>query len=207
MEDNVFSDHLNKSPGFIFKPYIDPPRIKMEDIELFSDEILEAAKTKVVQIRQRISELKRQRDACLISNELEDWESSETKEISRLLCETKFDGEYEVLKKWEKYWYRLIKIITQPERDTSNEITPEKIAQAKEVPIDSLYTGELKRVGGRFTGLCPFHTEKTPSFFIFESTNSFYCFGCKEHGDSVTFVMKSQGYNFIDAVKSLCGLT
>ena len=49
----------------------------------------------------------------------------------------------------------------------------------------------LKRAGSNFNGLCPFHSEKTPSFTVFPATKSFYCFGCGAGGDAITFVMKS----------------
>src|SRR6476620_7947395 len=46
----------------------------------------------------------------------------------------------------------------------------------------------LKRVGRRFQGLCPFHTEKTPSFSVSPEKNVWYCFGCQKSGDAITFV-------------------
>lgn len=61
---------------------------------------------------------------------------------------------------------------------------------------------ELARRGARQVGLCPFHTEKTPSFFIFQD-NHFKCFGCGEHGDVIDFVQKLYGLSFKDALKHL----
>jgi DNA primase len=59
----------------------------------------------------------------------------------------------------------------------------------------------LRRRGRSFTGLCPFHTEKTPSFTVSEERGFFHCFGCGEHGDVFAFVMKTQSLPFPDAVR------
>ena len=61
---------------------------------------------------------------------------------------------------------------------------------------------ELKRSGTRHVGLCPFHTEKTPSFYIFPD-NHFKCFGCGVHGDSIDFIQKLHGLSFPDALRHL----
>jgi DNA primase len=61
---------------------------------------------------------------------------------------------------------------------------------------------EVKRYGARHVGLCPFHDEKTPSFFIFDN-NRFKCFGCGAHGDSIDFIQKLYGLSFQDALKHL----
>ena len=61
---------------------------------------------------------------------------------------------------------------------------------------------ELRRSGTRYVGLCPFHTEKTPSFSIFQD-NHYKCFSCGEHGDVIDFVQKMYGLSFRDALKHL----
>lgn len=61
---------------------------------------------------------------------------------------------------------------------------------------------ELKRSGTRLSGLCPFHQDRTPSFFVFQD-NKFKCFGCQESGDVIDFVQKMYGLSFRDALKHL----
>ena len=62
----------------------------------------------------------------------------------------------------------------------------------------------LKRTGSRLTCCCPFHDEKTPSFFVSPNRNSWHCFGaCDEGGDAISFVMKKEGINFDTAVRKL----
>src|SRR5690606_12751111 len=61
----------------------------------------------------------------------------------------------------------------------------------------------LKRAGKDFRALCPFHHEKTPSFYVVPSKGFFKCFGCGESGDVFSFLMKHQGLSFTDAVRQV----
>ncbi len=61
----------------------------------------------------------------------------------------------------------------------------------------------LKRRGRNLVGLCPFHSEKTPSFNIYPENGSFYCFGCGVGGDVITFIMKIENLDYVEAVKYL----
>ncbi|WP_294778360.1 DNA primase [uncultured Eubacterium sp.] len=70
------------------------------------------------------------------------------------------------------------------------------------VDVVSSYVS-LKKRGNTYVGLCPFHNEKTPSFTVYENTQSFYCFGCGAGGDSVSFMRKIENLDYIDAVKLL----
>lgn len=79
-------------------------------------------------------------------------------------------------------------------------------AQAKQVPIETLCKVPYKKSGtNTFVLLCPFHTEKTPSFTIFAKTNTFFCFGCNVKGDAIAFYQKMYGFDFVEAVKRLTG--
>jgi len=61
----------------------------------------------------------------------------------------------------------------------------------------------LKRAGSNFSGLCPFHSEKTPSFTVFSSSKNFYCFGCGAGGDVITFIMKAENLDYPSALEFL----
>ncbi len=62
---------------------------------------------------------------------------------------------------------------------------------------------ELKRRGSSFLGRCPFHNEKTPSFSVNREKNIFHCFGCHEHGDVISFIMKHENVSYVEALKIL----
>ncbi len=61
----------------------------------------------------------------------------------------------------------------------------------------------LKRRGKNLVGLCPFHSEKTPSFTVYPDNGSFYCFGCGAGGDVITFVRRMENLDYVEAVKFL----
>jgi DNA primase len=61
----------------------------------------------------------------------------------------------------------------------------------------------LKKSGRRWSGLCPFHGEKTPSFSVNAEEGRYYCFGCRASGDQITFVREMQHLDFIDALRLL----
>lgn len=71
--------------------------------------------------------------------------------------------------------------------------------------IESVVAGyvTLTGTGQNLKGLCPFHNEKTPSFFVNPSKQLFKCFGCGEGGDVIKFVMKREGMTFLEAVREL----
>lgn len=61
----------------------------------------------------------------------------------------------------------------------------------------------LKRRGRILTGLCPFHSEKTPSFTVYPETQSYYCFGCGSGGDVITFIKNIENLDYIESVRYL----
>src|SRR5579862_2643134 len=63
----------------------------------------------------------------------------------------------------------------------------------------------LTKKGREFEGLCPFHNEKTPSFFVNDDKAFYHCFGCGAHGDAVSFVINTEGLSFPEAVERLAG--
>jgi DNA primase len=84
--------------------------------------------------------------------------------------------------------------------------TPGSVAEIKSrLPVVEIVgeTVNLKRAGSTWKGLCPFHVEKTPSFTVSPERESWHCFGCGEHGDIFTFVMKRDGLDFREALGRL----
>lgn len=61
----------------------------------------------------------------------------------------------------------------------------------------------LKRAGNNMNGLCPFHSERTPSFTVFPATQSFYCFGCGAGGDVISFIMRTENLDYRAALELL----
>ena len=64
----------------------------------------------------------------------------------------------------------------------------------------------LTKKGQNYWGCCPFHNEKTPSFAVNEDKGFYHCFGCGEHGDIISFVMKSENLEFKEAIKELADM-
>ena len=75
--------------------------------------------------------------------------------------------------------------------------------QIKINDVVSKYTKPEKRIKNGWQGICPFHNEDKPSLTVFEDTNSWYCFGCSEGGDSIAFIERKENLGFKDAVEYL----
>jgi DNA primase len=85
-------------------------------------------------------------------------------------------------------------------------VSPEEIQHIRSATDLVALIGEhvaLRKSGHRWTGLCPFHAEKTPSFSVNAEDGLYYCFGCRASGDAITFVRETQHLDFIDAVRQL----
>ncbi len=85
-------------------------------------------------------------------------------------------------------------------------IAPDKIAEIRDsvdlVALISEYV-PLRRQGARFVGLCPFHSEKSPSFGVARGRDFYYCFGCRASGDAIKFLGHVEGLSFIEALEKL----
>jgi len=85
-------------------------------------------------------------------------------------------------------------------------ILDEDVARVREatnmVAVVSEHVG-LKRVGRRYQGLCPFHSEKTPSFSVNPELGLYHCFGCGEGGDAIRFIREVEHLDFVTAVERL----
>ncbi len=82
------------------------------------------------------------------------------------------------------------------------EVIEEIVSRTDIVQLISGYV-TLKRAGSNMVGLCPFHSERSPSFTVFQGTNSFYCFGCSAAGDAISFVRRIENLDYPDAVEFL----
>ncbi|MGC6439491.1 MAG: DNA primase [Candidatus Puniceispirillaceae bacterium] len=76
------------------------------------------------------------------------------------------------------------------------------------VPLSSLVQKRVKLVkkGNRMNGLCPFHNEKTPSFYVNDDDGFYHCFGCQASGDAITYLREQDGMSFMEAVRHLAEL-
>ena len=86
-------------------------------------------------------------------------------------------------------------------------ITPEFIDELKlRNRIEDVVSSyvNLKHTGSSYVGLCPFHSERTPSFHVSPSRSMFHCFGCGAGGDVITFVMRAENLDYISALEVLC---
>lgn len=79
------------------------------------------------------------------------------------------------------------------------------LEKAREYPILSIAERELKlrKNGNNYLALCPFHNEKSPSFYIYTSGNNYHCFGCGAHGDVISLTQQIYGLEFKEAIKLL----
>ena len=85
-------------------------------------------------------------------------------------------------------------------------IPPEKIDEIRAATdiVDLIgAVVKLKKRGKNYLGLCPFHTEKTPSFNVSAERQMYHCFGCGVHGNAIGFLMEHSGMSFVDAVRDL----
>ncbi|MCL1902014.1 MAG: DNA primase, partial [Alphaproteobacteria bacterium] len=87
----------------------------------------------------------------------------------------------------------------------SNNFNDELRARLSIVDIVGKRVPLIKK-GQNFWGCCPFHNEKTPSFSVNEQKGFYHCFGCGEHGDIISFLMKSQNMQYIDAIRELANM-
>ena len=84
----------------------------------------------------------------------------------------------------------------------SDDLIEEVRAANDVVDVISSYV-KLTKKGSSYFGLCPFHNEKSPSFSVSPGKQMYYCFGCGEGGNTISFIMKYENYTFQEAVKYL----
>jgi len=155
-------------------------------------------------------------------NEWQNKRSALTKELNRKLQITKLGASNESDRffwtEWFKFKYRdeiseadknvsrlkrLIALSNNDSRISSNE---NQIENALTVPISSVIQIKLRKSGNKLCGLCPLHNDKSPSFFIYPESNSFYCYGCNKGGNVINLVRFLHNYTFPEAIKFLNNL-
>src|SRR6476620_7192613 len=85
-------------------------------------------------------------------------------------------------------------------------LTPQFLDELRGRPSLSALIGttpKLTKAGREHKGCCPFHNEKTPSFYVNDDKGFYHCFGCSAHGDAIKWMTDQRGLPFIDAVKEL----
>ena len=127
-------------------------------------------------------------------------------QVSWALSDMKDDFENDTrLEELKRYWmWNETRAHHRIESDRQNFDT--LIAMAKKVPLERLIGKTVRRSGNNtLTTLCPLHDEKSPSFTIFQNTNTYYCFGCHAFGDSINLYEALNGVDFAEAVRALAG--
>jgi hypothetical protein len=102
--------------------------------------------------------------------------------------------------------YRLQNVI-EGKPAPKGRLTDDAIETARNYPIQDLFDIEFRRSGNKLVGLCPFHAEKSPSFYVFLNQNRAHCFGCQKSLDSIGAYMEVSGCDFKTAVVALAGST
>jgi len=148
----------------------------------------------------------------IFSENTEDIKSALLENIHNTIVEVKkehaFVTEY-INKLHEEVWQSCIQYQiqerTQHMQLALKRIIARHIERAKEFPIQELYEGKLRRAGKNLLGTCPFHSEKTASFYI-TPQNKFKCFGCGAYGDSIEFYKRLNNLTSKDFIKIIRAL-
>ncbi len=204
---------MNKQPfdhifyGKYFKNFVYPTYSGV-DVSGFEDALTEIIPQKLESLLERASILKQEKELRLekITKNIKKGTFDEYFNVSIVMHEF---SEYYVIQKWLNYWlnlwYKINPHALPPklQKKLNFLLDAQDIEKAKQSPIQGHYEGRLRLVGSRFTGLCCFHEEKTPSFYIFPD-NRWHCFGaCSTGGDVINFIMKLKKLTFPEAVRYL----
>lgn len=190
------------SNHFRYPPYMPSD----EEIKTFTDGLKTSIPPKLRELLDRRDFLKSKHNKDLRFVLRKTRKGSPEEYFLTLLAEHEY-VEVIIIQKWLQYWLTIWQKVTrqplppkfQARIDKIDNLTKNK---ANLHPIKNLYEGQLRQFGSRLIGLCPLHQEKTASFFIFLD-NHFHCYGCSEHGDAISFVMKLKNLTFPEAVRYL----
>jgi len=101
---------------------------------------------------------------------------------------------------------RKLKTVLHPNLTRPKMFGKMAVERAGNTPIQSIVDFTLKKSGKAFVGRCPFHIDRTPSFYIYLDTNTYHCYGCLAHGDAIKFIMESCKIPFKKAVRLLLAI-
>lgn len=169
----------------------------------FFPEIKEMLPIKIFDLEQAVKEKEAEISGHL--NRIEEMEVDNfSKWFGREVVKMEFMLE---LLKHDRELFRLKRYARLSNPGASKKISnfQEKLEVARSYPIYEVARQyiELKQTGNNFTGLCPFHNEKTPSFYIYTQQGTYHCFGCQAHGDVINLTMELHGVDFKNAVEIL----
>lgn len=192
-----------KKKGASMYHYVYPTQVSDDLIKTFNDGLLETVWPKLEECHDRFKELLKKEKQAIKFISMPGWNETEKMIATRLLAETLKEKVF--IQKWERYWLEIaLKLKEYKPRVKKELITDMDVQRAKEYSLTKLYGKEMRHSYGRALGLCPFHEENTPSFTIYENENTYHCFGCGVHGDSINYLMETENVGFIEAVKRLC---
>ncbi len=199
-------DHVKK--GKVFKHFLTPPKFPTnEEIGELRDGVILIIPAKLKELLQYLEKLTKDRKRKLRSIPRDTRTGTNEEWFLALLAEHEFAEAY-IVQAWIRYWLDLWNKVSSKPLPSRIQIRLDRIDdytknKANQHSIRNLYPGQLRQSGSRLTGLCPFHEERTPSFFIFPN-NTWFCFGaCAVGGDAVAFIMELKGLTFPEAVRYL----
>lgn len=203
------TDHL--AIGKTTRSYVYPPKLPEEEfVKDFSDGLRDILPAKINGCMERMVDLSNNRRLWLkeikghaTQGKLDDF----SRWFWTFWAELQYAESY-VIQRWLRYWLDINEFVEPYFAKYMKEIKSGRLERwqlekARQRPIEDLYKGKLYGRGNVLSGLCPFHEEKTPSFFIFRNTNRFKCFGCQSGGNSIDFIIKYKKIDFLDAIKLL----
>lgn len=179
-----------------------PPRFKDRELLEMFPEAREMIPKKIKECRFAIEKKEKEiKDALgeIYSLKLDEF----SEYFAEMIIETFMLPDLKIL---EKHIFKLTRFLPliNPSKYSPN-VFQDQIEIARDYPIYELARDklDLKQTGNNYISLCPFHDEKTPSFYIYPDSNQFHCYGCQEHGDVIKLTMALQGLNFKEAVATL----
>lgn len=177
---------------------------KYSDKELFDifSEAKEIIPSKILELEQIIEE--KEFEISKITKRIKDMRTDDFskwfgREIVKMEFASKLRKYDQELLKFKKY----ANLLNPPNQYISN--FQEKLDISKGYPIHEVASRsiELRQYGNKYVGICPFHNEKTPSFYLYTESNTYHCFGCGKHGDVINLTMELNGVDFKNAVELL----